>query len=209
MIHRWDIVTIGNLSRNRYWGEGDEEPVRSALCTCTLIDGHGMRLLVDPSIADRHKMEAELDRRTGLPLREVSAIFITHAHGDHHAGLVHFGDAAWTAAPAVAEQINKTGRYAKPVMPATGTILEGVDVVPTPGHTVDHHSLRFECNGYSIVAAGDAVMTQDFWRHRQGYFNSADREQVARTMEQLARMADIIVPGHDNYFLLKDAAHDY
>jgi glyoxylase-like metal-dependent hydrolase (beta-lactamase superfamily II) len=94
------------------------------------------------------------------------------------------------------------------VMPATGTILEAVDVVPTPGHTVDHHSLRFKCNGYSIVVAGDAVMTQDFWRDRQGYFNSVDREQVARTMEHLASMADIIVPGHDNYFLLKDAAHD-
>ena len=71
MIHRWDIVTIGNLSRNRYWGEGDATPVRPALCTCTFIDGHGFRLLVDPSLADRQKMEAELERRTGLQLHEV------------------------------------------------------------------------------------------------------------------------------------------
>jgi glyoxylase-like metal-dependent hydrolase (beta-lactamase superfamily II) len=201
MIHRWSIVTIGNLSRNRYWGEGDEQPVRPALCTCTLIDGHGSQLLVDPSLADRQKMETELDRRTGLQLGEISAVFITHAHGDHHAGLMHFPDAAWLAAPGVAEAINKTGKYAKAVMPAAGQIVDGVDLVPTPGHTTDHHSLRFDWNGHSIVVAGDAVMTWDFWRHRQGYFNSVDLEQVTRTMDDLASIADIIVPGHDNYFL--------
>ncbi len=201
MIHRWSIVTIGNLSRNRYWGEGDEQLVRPALCTCTLIDGHGFQLLVDPSLADRQKMEIELDRRTGLQLGEIGAVFVTHAHGDHHAGLMHFPDAAWLAAPGVAEAINKAGKYAKAVMPATGQIVDGIDLVPTPGHTADHHSLRFDWNDNSIVVAGDAVMTWDFWRHRQGYFNSMDIEQVARTMDHLAGIADIIVPGHDNYFL--------
>jgi len=203
MIHRWDIVTIGNLSRNRYWGEGDERAVRPALCTCTFIDGRGFRLVVDPSLADREKMEAELGRRTGLELHEVSAIFVTHAHGDHHAGLPHFADAVWFAAPGVAEAINKTGKYPKPVLPASGTILEGIDVIATPGHTPDHHSLRFSWNNRSVVVAGDAVMTQDFWRHRQGYFNSVDSAVAAATMEHLASIADILVPGHDNYFLVR------
>lgn len=202
MIHRWSIVTIGNLSRNRYWGEGDGQPVRPPICTCTLIDGHGFQLLVDPSLADRTAMETELDRRTGLQLHEISAVFVTHAHGDHHAGLAHFADATWLAAPPVAEAINKTGKYAKAVMPASGLIMDEIDVVATPGHTADHHSLRFDWEDHSIVVAGDAVMTLEFWRHRQGYFNSADPEQVARTMENLANLADIIVPGHDNYLLV-------
>lgn len=95
-IKRWDIVTIGNLSRNRYWGESDARAVRSAICTCTLITGEGL----------------------------------------------------------------------------------------------------------SVVIAGDAVATRDFWNERRSYFNAVDPEVAARTMDRIASMADIVVPGHDNYFLV-------
>src|SRR5215472_13013476 len=49
-VQRWKIITIGNLSRNRYWGESDAKGVRPAICTCTLIEGAEFRLLVDPSL---------------------------------------------------------------------------------------------------------------------------------------------------------------
>jgi hypothetical protein len=44
-------------------------------------------------------------------------------------------------------------------------------------------------------------MTRDFWRERQGYFNSADFALAAQSIEKLAQTGDLIVPGHDNYFL--------
>jgi hypothetical protein len=46
-VKRWDVITIGNLSRNRYWGESDAKGVRSAICTCTVIQGDGFRLAVE------------------------------------------------------------------------------------------------------------------------------------------------------------------
>ncbi len=55
-----------------------------------------------------------------------------------------------------------------------------------------------------MVVAADAAVTRDFWRERRGYFNSEDFSVATRTMEELATQADIIVPGHDNYFY---AAH--
>ena len=112
MVQRWDIMTIGNLSRNWYWGEGDERPVRPVLCTCTLVRGDGFRLLVDPSLADREAMAAEVDRRTGLCLDDVSHVSVTHEHGDHHAGLRHVPHAQWLAAPQVAAALNGSGKYA-------------------------------------------------------------------------------------------------
>ncbi|MBC8472531.1 MAG: hypothetical protein H8D56_23965 [Planctomycetes bacterium] len=51
-VKRWDVITIGNLSRNRYCGESDTRGVRGAICTCTLITGEGFRILVDLSLAD-------------------------------------------------------------------------------------------------------------------------------------------------------------
>ena len=202
MIKRWDVVTIGNLSRNHYWGEPDNRALRAPLSTSTLITGDGWRLLVDPPYADGLQMAEELNRRTGLHLGDITHIFVTHGHIDHHAGLKHFTDATWLAAPAVANALNDSNVYNLSIGPAEGRLLDDLEILPTPGHTPDHHSLRFECEGKAVVIAGDAVMTRDFWRDRKGFFNSADFEEVARTMDRLAELAAVIVPGHGNYFLV-------
>lgn len=41
MVYTYHIVTIGHLSRNRYWGEDESIAYRKALCTCTLLSGGG------------------------------------------------------------------------------------------------------------------------------------------------------------------------
>jgi glyoxylase-like metal-dependent hydrolase (beta-lactamase superfamily II) len=201
MIQRWDIITIGNLSRNRFWGESDDRACRPAICTCTLLTGSDFRLLVDPSLSEAERMAAELDRRSGLKLADVDAVLLTHEHGDHHFGLKHFPDARWLAAPPVAALLNQSGQYARPVEVVEGPLFGCIDLLPTPGHTLSHHSLRFDCEGLSVVVAADAAMTRDFFRERRGYFNSADFEQAARTIDRLAELADVVIPGHDNCFL--------
>jgi len=200
-ILRWDIITIGNLSRNRYWGEKDDKAYRSAICTCTLITGENFRLLVDPSLQDEALMHAELFRRTGCRPEDIDVVFLTHEHGDHHFGLKHFSDAKWMAAPPVAEILNSSAKYRKTIEAETGPLYDAVEILPTPGHCLSHHSLRFDWEGRSVVIAADAAMTRDFWNDRRGYFNSADFDLAARSIEKLANIADIVVPGHDNYFL--------
>jgi glyoxylase-like metal-dependent hydrolase (beta-lactamase superfamily II) len=200
-VKRWDVVTIGNLSRNRYWGESDARGVRSAICTCTVVQGEGFRLIVDPSLSSADEMAKELDRRTGLKLRDLTAAFVTHDHGDHWFGLAHFPEAQWLAAPDVAAALNQTRKLPKPVEAITGRLFDALEIMPTPGHTLSHRSLRFDCDGLSVVIAGDAVPTRDFWRERRGYYNCVDFELSAKTMDTIAGLADLVVPGHDNYFL--------
>jgi glyoxylase-like metal-dependent hydrolase (beta-lactamase superfamily II) len=202
-IKRWDVITIGNLSRNRYWGESDAKGVRAAICTTTVIAGENFHLLVDPSLADAEQMAKELDRRTGLKPADIAAVFVTHEHGDHWAGLANFPDAKWYAGPIVANILNKNGKFKKTIEPAKAKLFDSIDVMPTPGHTAGHTSLRFDCDGRSIIAAGDAVATHDFFRDRRGYFNAVDFALSATTMNKMAEAADIIIPGHDNYFLVE------
>ncbi len=201
MIRDWTIVTIGNLSRNRYWGDSEERAARPTLCTCTLLRGDGAVVLVDPSCQEADRMAAELNRTTGLHLPDVTTIFLTHEHGDHHYGLRHFPDADWVAAPEVAAAVNASHEYQKLVQPVTGSLLEGLDLVATPGHTASHHSLRFDHEGLSFVISGDAVMTKDFWRDCRPFFNAVDAELARQSMEKLAQMAQAIIPGHGNWFL--------
>lgn len=61
-------------------------------------------------------------------------------------------------------------------------------------------SLRFDCKGHSVAVVGDAVATADFWRERRGYFNCVDFALSAKSMDKIATLADLVVPGHDNYF---------
>ncbi len=146
-------------------------------------------------------MAAELNRTTGLGLGDVTAVFLTHEHGDHHYGLRHLPEAEWLAAPEVAAAVNASQEYGKKVRPITGRLLECVELVPTPGHTPGHHSLRFDHDGLACVVSGDAVMTRDFWRERRPYFNAVDLDLARRSMEKLAEVAQAIIPGHGNWFL--------
>ena len=200
-IRRWVIVTIGNLSRNRYWGESDEKGVRPAICTCTLVEGPDFRMLVDPSLQAAEGMASELERRTGLKPKEITDIFITHEHDDHYAGLAHFPNARLFAGSDVAVRLNATKKWQKSIAPAPERLFEMVDVVPTPGHTLGSHSVRFDCNGISVAVIGDAAATEDFWRERRGYFNCVDFALSAKSMDKIEALADVVVPGHDNYFL--------
>lgn len=201
VIKHWDVITIGNLSRNRYWGESDEKPLRSAICTCTVISGKNFHLLVDPSLKDATAMATELDRRTGLSMEEIDTVFITHQHDDHLYGLKHFTGARWFAGPEIAMALNKSGKFDKLIEPAGRILLGEIDVIPMFGHTNDSYGLRFDFNGYSVVIAGDAVASKDYWDDNQMYYNVNDLEVARKTLADIRSIADIIVPGHDNYFL--------
>lgn len=200
-IKHWDVITIGNLSRNRYWGESDERPLHSAICTCTVITGENFHLIVDPSIADESTMANELKRRTGLTPDDFDFVFITHHHGDHVAGLRHFTKGRWLAGEMTASELNKSKNFPKAIETAGNSLFGAIDVLETRGHSPDHSSLRFDYKGLSVVIAGDAVATYDFWVEKRMYYNVLDPEEAKKSLEKINSIADVIVPGHDNYFL--------
>ncbi len=199
-VRHWDVITIGNLSRNRYWGESDVKAIHSVICTCTVISGDDFHIIVDPSLADEAAMTTELERRTDLKPDNIDIVFITHQHGDHVAGLKHFQKARWLAGTEVALALNKTAGFPKQIEPAGKILFGAIDVINTPGHTPDHCSLRFDYRGLSIVIAGDSIATKDFWDEKRAYYNVMDAAESKRSMEKIDSIADIIVPGHDNCF---------
>ncbi|MDQ3656762.1 MAG: MBL fold metallo-hydrolase [Chloroflexota bacterium] len=204
---RWDVLTIGHLSRNRYWGEADDRAYREPLCTCTLVRTDDFSVVIDPGLP-LEEMVRVLDRRAGLAPDSVDIVFLTHFHGDHRAGLAAFPNADWYIAPSEIEHGKRQLAAESPdrevldrLRPAGPELIPGITVVETPGHSAGHASLLFESEGKRIAVAGDAAMTRDFFRHRDYYFNTVDPDAAVTSIETIARAADIVVPGHDNYFL--------
>lgn len=203
---RWDILTIGHLSRNKFWGESDDRAYREPLCTSVLIRTGSQTIVVDPSLPPE-EMAPLLDRRAGLSISEVDTVFLTHFHGDHRFGVDAFPEAEWLMA---GEEISAwhdeplrddDRRVLERLKAVGGELAPGLALLATPGHTPNHHSLVFDAEGPRVVVAGDAAMTRDFFRARDYYFNTADPPAAVRSMEEIATGADVVVPGHDNYFI--------
>ena len=202
-VTHWDVITIGNLSRNRYWGESEEKALHPVICTTTVITVDGRHVVVDPSLKDANAMADELKRRTGLSPDNIDLVFVTHEHEDHHIGMPHFPKAQWLASPLAAEAINTGFRYAKKVQPVNDKIYDAIDVIHIPGHTPGTSGLRFDYRGLSVFTVGDAVATKDFWDEGRIYFKALNTEEALRSYKKIASVADIVVPGHDNYFLCR------
>ncbi len=212
---QWHVLTIGHLSRNRFWGEDEKTARRGALCTSALVRAGEAVILVDPPMQPE-EMPGLLDRRAGLAVADVTHVYLTHFHGDHRFGLEAFPEAEWLMPDD--ECVFWDGRLAAdspdrallerllPVPAENSEIAPGIVTMHLPGHTPGLAGLAFtDRDGFRVVLAADAAMTRDFFEARAGYFNSHDFEAVANSIDRLRAEADVILPGHDNYFFNKRA----
>ena len=206
-VIRFTIVNIGTLSVNKFWGETERKRAPSA--TCTLLDIDGLHLLVDPSPYPE-QLEQRLFATTGMRLANIDVVFVTHYHADHRFGLELFDDKPWFMAYAALEEWRQAVPQDEPLIsqfaPMEGHLPAGVSLLHTPGHTIAHHSLTVDAANERLVVAGDAVMTCDFFDAGEGFHNSVDFQQAHATILHIRETADIVIPGHGNYFLVHHMA---
>ena len=198
------IVNIGTLSMNKFWGETERK--RSPSATCTMLDVNGLRLLIDPSPYPE-QLEQRLFATTGLRLNNVDMVFVTHYHADHRFGLELFTGKPWLMAAAALDEWRAGAPHDKALFdafwPAEQHLPGGVTLLPTPGHTKAHYSLRARTEYGWLVVAGDAVMNKDFFAASEGFHNSVDFAAARESIHLIDTNADIVVPGHGNYFINK------
>ncbi len=208
-ITRCDVLVIGHLKWNAYFGESPESPPRGdpSTCTSTMLrgrqaDGRAYVLVVDPTLRLSPKdYYFDINRRTGLSPEDVTHCFVTHEHFDHQAGLNYFPGAVWLAAEPVARKLLDSPHIdGTRVRVAAGEFLPGVAVLPLPGHTPSLAGVAFEEDGRKCVVAGDGVMTRDHFAFETSAFEQ-DGALAAQTIRELKMIADIIIPGHDNMIL--------
>jgi glyoxylase-like metal-dependent hydrolase (beta-lactamase superfamily II) len=74
----------------------------------------------------------------------------------------------------------------------SGEVVEGLEAIPTPGHTPGHTAFRFR----RTLIAGDAVITGERFRPPVPMF-CFDNDQTRRSIEKLAELDfDLAVCGH-------------
>jgi glyoxylase-like metal-dependent hydrolase (beta-lactamase superfamily II) len=207
---RWDVLTIGHLSRNRYRGESEDRAHRAPLCTTTLVRCEGgPTIVVDPG-QEPERMRTTLRERAGIAPEDVDVVLLTHFHADHRVGVDTFPAARWLMAGAELRDVAAQAAAdpeARAVLerlaPADEALGHAVTLFASPGHTPGHHSLLLATDQCQVVVAGDAVMTRDFFLARDYYFNTQDPGLAVETIDRIGSLADVVVPGHDNSFLVR------
>jgi len=216
---RFDIISIGTLSRNRLWGE--TEAVRTAHATCTLIRSGKQTLLVDPGLPAA-ALAARLYERTGLRPEQINTVFLTNFRPAHRAGLGLFTKARiliheveQQAVRAHLERmfeeapeadidrgyIRQDLQLISSLSAADDRVADQLDLFPLPGYTPGNCGLLLKLPTASVLLAGDAAPTQDHFLAGQVLPDAYDIEGAQESLREVYEIADLIIPGHDNLFV--------
>jgi len=126
---------------------------------------------------------------------DIDIVINTHMHNDHRGCNKVFVNAE---------------KYAHQLQINDGSIksvdrlnLKNVSIMETPGHVPGHISVVFKNEiDMNIVIAGDAIPTRNNyykWLPPRISYNS---KEAIESMEKIAKIADIIIPGHDRPIVL-------
>jgi glyoxylase-like metal-dependent hydrolase (beta-lactamase superfamily II) len=216
---RLDVISIGTLSRNRLWNEG--QPVRTPHATTTLIRAGKRTILVDPGLPPP-ALNARLFERTGLKPDAVDTIFLTNFRPAHRAGLslfphakklIHENEQQATAqqlqqlidgapdADLDRKMLREELALLESLQSPDDKIAPGVDLFPLFGYTPGTTGLLVASATYTALIAGDAVPTQDHFLAGQVLPDAQHIQAAQESMQEVYEIADLIVPGHDNLFL--------
>ncbi len=215
---RYDIISIGTLSRNRLWNES--EPVRTAHATTTLVRTGDRNILVDPGLPAA-ALAARLFERTGLRPEQIDTVFLTNFRPSHRSGLALFARAKvliheveqqatrqhleMLAGQAPEEDIDR--EYIRheldlleTLAPAEDELSENLDLFPLFGYTPGTSGLLISLPASTVLIAGDAVPTLDHFLAGQVLPDSWDIKAAQESLREAYEIADLIVPSHDNVF---------
>ena len=206
---RVDVLAIGSLAKNKYWNE--KSPVRQEFATATLVRSGDVVLVVDPGWP-AEVLRAALYYRAGLEPQAVTHVFLTHFDPAHMGGIGLFEKAKWKmyeeeiryAEAEVAAGAPERAALAR-LAPAPVKFAPGVDLFPTFGHTPGHASVLVYTALETLVIAGDVVLTRDHFEHGDLGESPWDLAKAKVSLQDVAEIADIIIPGHDNLLLCRAA----
>jgi len=185
------------------------------------IKHKGKNYLVDTGFANEANLTPEnikfnkknLEHDLGLlhlSFSDIHGIFITHWHHDHFGNLFLFPRAELFLydpegelnISLVAEKYDFT-HLLPPKYLTEKKRFAGCKLLATPGHTKNHCSVLADYKRIKICIAGDAIVSQSYynigvaWPYNAG---NLGMEQCIKSMNQIIKLSDYIIPGHGHMF---------
>lgn len=208
MSVRLDVISIGTLARNLLWGES--APRRTGHATTSLIRTGDRTIVVNPGLP-APALQARFNERLGGKIDEVTDVFLTHIGNDSVHGIELFEDAKWWCSEPERElltrQLDREDAEAgalrellRRLKVAPDKLAPAVDLFPLPGYTAGTCGLLISAPLATTLIAGPAVPTLDHFLAGQVLPDVRHLDKAKESLAEVYEIADIIVPGYDNYF---------
>ena len=190
MLPRVFLLKPGSILRDQ---GGNILDARSSV---TLIKTERGWIIVDTGqVGDEEEiLKALVD--LGLEKSDIDIIVNTHSHPDHCAN-------------------NRLFSRAKTIYPKDGELIApGVRALATPGHSPDSISVVVDAaiqpgdgmapTSRRVVIAGDALPTLGNFQKKVPPAVHYDRALAVASMNKIIAIADVVIPGHDQPFSLRE-----
>lgn len=213
MSLQWKTLTLGHLSRNKFWGESDAAQYHSVVATTTLVQVEGINILVDPTLPVE-QTEKLLNLHAGIGRKDIDIVFATHYHGDHRVDAAKYpkaklfmSNATLIDARMATEEV-KQGRGIPDFVvgledfdAAPEELAPGVRLYALPGHTDGNTGLMLDAPEGKVLLSGDTIMGEEYFCAGEGYWFNTSAEKTHDSIVLAAQNADLVVPGHGDWFL--------
>lgn len=176
---------------DNHHGDGyyDIDPLTSSV---TLIQNEGLNILVDTGTPKFFSLLKEKLAEHKLKPEDIHYIFNSHYHLDHCGNDAFFPNAEVMMGRSTLDY--KTGLARIWTDLSKLKYPGGVEMILTPGHTMEHAVYLYEENGIRYICAGDALR-EDIIR-RQKIPPVHMPQQFVLSMKMIFEKADVIIPGH-------------
>ncbi len=167
------------------------------------------------SMAEDEKMENALQKYLGWKMDEVDIVINTHLHYDHCGNNRKFINAEffvqrkeWEVAHEplpihktiyLAELFDKCAMnyLSWHFVDGEETVLPGIMVFPTPGHSAGHQSVLIATKEGVVCACGDVCNTMDNLRNDLPPGITTSNSDVLKSYREIRRRANYFIPGHE------------
>ena len=187
--------------------------------TNSLLRVGNHNILIDTGPSSRRAFLYKALQARDLTPDDIDIIILTHMHWDHCQNTDLFKNARVVVNPteidyarnpnpwdlAVAAGMADLMRTMKIDVVSEGdTIVEGVSVLETPGHTKGHMSVLAEVDGEKVLLAGDALPESGAVARGMPYNIFWDLEDAKESVEKMVASSRVFYPGHDRPFRVDD-----
>ena len=198
-----------NMTEIKVLVEGKHKKVKGGFLigsTSTLIKTN-KKIVVDPgSFVNEDKIIKAL-KKEGLTPKDINIVMLTHLHIDHTTNLHLFKNAKVILKfvgkdyPGQIHTIKK-GLLQRFELEDGKEIAKDVEIILTPGHTLDMVSVVVGTPDGKVVITGDAIRLPEFadLKNKELSFITANMKEYNKSRKKILEIADYIIPGHGKIF---------
>ncbi|TVQ62932.1 MAG: hypothetical protein EA378_03720 [Phycisphaerales bacterium] len=224
------MISIGALAANAIWNEKAPVRAGHSTSVLIRADAPSGRpgdpprvILVDPGLPP-DALAARLAERANCTPEQVTHVFLTSFRPELRRGITLFERATWwigerereavgvPLAAAAKRAMEAQDREAAGAIqqelailqrcqPAPDHLADRVDLFPLPGVTPGLTGLIISGLRHTTLITGDAIPTADHLAEGKLFNPTVDVEQARASFEEAVEIADLIIPGRDNWFV--------